>query len=86
MRRHVDKVRDAPSGSEMQTFDWLWGKVDQCIHESQQEANSISIQEALRKGPPKKQSPSNDASGMTAKAAKGGKEGEAIQGWQGWQW
>lgn len=85
MRRHVDKVRDAPSGSEMQTFDWLWGKLDQCIHESQQEANAISIQEAFRKGPPKKPSPSNAASGMTAKAAKGGKEGEAIQGWQGWQ-
>ena len=69
----------------MQTFDWLWGKLDQCIHESQQEANAISIQEAFRKGTPKKPSPSNAASGMTAKAAKGGKEGEAIQGWQGWQ-
>ena len=76
MRRHVDKVRDAPSGSEMQTFDWLWGKLDQCIHESQQEANAISIQEALRKGPPKKPSPSNDAPGMTAKAGKGVKDGK----------
>jgi hypothetical protein len=50
MIRHVGKVRNAPSsGAEMQTFDWLWGKLDQCIHESQQEANAISIHERLRK-------------------------------------
>ena len=41
---------NAPSsGAEMQTFDWLSGKLDQCIHDSQQEANAISIHERLRK-------------------------------------
>lgn len=76
MRRHVDKIRDAPEHSEMLTFDWLWGKLNQCLHESQQEANALSIQEALRKGPAKKPSNTSDPPGMTAKPSKGGKDGK----------
>ena len=74
MRRHVDKVRDAPPGSECLTFDWLWGKLEQCLHESQQEANALSIQEALRKGPSKKPHSVQESSGLPA--SKGGKDGK----------
>ena len=72
MRRHVDKVRDAPP--EYLTFDWLWGKLEQCLHESQQEANALSIQEALRKGPSKKPHSVQESSGLPA--SKGGKDGK----------
>ena len=49
---------------------------DACIHESQQEANALSIQEALRKGPSKKLPANDDASGVAAKPDKGAKDGK----------
>ena len=71
MRRHVDKVRDAPADSEARTFAWLWGRLETCLQESQQEANALSIQEALRRGPGKVKK--EDANAMLAKPGKGAK-------------
>ena len=66
MRRHVDKIKDAPANSEVTTFEWLWNKLEQCLHESQQEANALSIQEALRKGPAKKPAINAESTALAA--------------------
>ena len=73
MRRHVDKVRDAPDGSSCKSFDWLWNQVDVCVQESQQDANAASIQEALRRGPskPPRIKDGADAAGLAAKGSDG---------------
>ena len=71
MRRHIDKVRDAPATADERTFGWLWDRMELCIRESQQEQNALCIHEALKRGPTKAEK--DDASGMPATSGKGPK-------------
>ena len=78
MRRHIDKVRDAPEGAAERSFEWLWSRLERCILEGQQEQNMLSIQESLRKGPrrdvPATPAPSDHRPGKGKEAGKGNRE------------
>ena len=81
MRRHIDRVRDADATDECRTYQWLWNRMEDSLKEQQQEANAISIQEVLKKGPTKAKPSNETAGGMLAhKGSKGDKDKGKGQG------
>ena len=81
MRRHIDRVRDADATDECRTYQWLWNRMEGSLKEQQQEANAISIQEVLKKGPTKAKPSNETAGGMLAhKGSKGDKDKGKGQG------